>query len=321
MRPNFEIVDRSKSKLTQAEKDEIHHVVEDLWIDLVQPLPEEKEKSPEDLFIIEKTNVFAREEFTELAISGEPVISPNQFHLVPEAVLRQHFPEKPSLTFAQGPNIYVSDEITGLQRCETFLHEAYHTLAVRKAAYQREGNLKKHLRHGYSLYQDEEKSDLSGYDEGITEQMAFRRVSQHAAELIAELNLTGSDALLQVDPFYETYIKVIETVMCGISEQGSLSRDELWKKVRRGYFTGEMHYLRKVDRVFGPGSMRVLAAMGADQTTLFKMSEAEKTDRIHHYFCKPEEREMLAQEILTPEEFKKYCHQKTLVQTIEPTPL
>jgi hypothetical protein len=40
------------------------------------------------------------------------------------------------------------------------------------------------------------------------------------------------------------------------------TRDEVWQRIKKGYFTGELMHLRDIERTLGPGTLEKVAAAG-----------------------------------------------------------
>lgn len=79
--------------------------------------------------------------------------------------------------------------------------------------------------------------------------------------------------------------------------------EEFWQEVKRGMFSGQMMHLRKIERAWGPGSLRVLAALGS----------ATKKDAPEYKLAMqfisepdPEKREEIAHQLLNEREWLRY---------------
>lgn len=85
------------------------------------------------------------------------------------------------------------------------------------------------------------------------------------------------------------------------------THEEVFQKIKKGFFTGDMMHLRLIEEVFGPGSLRVLAAMGTEGATK-DTDEGELYKKIEEFFLSEnqEERNRLADDILATRERLAY---------------
>lgn len=65
---------------------------------------------------------------------------------------------------------------------------------------------------------------------------------------------------------YSEEIKVLDLVLSGIAEWKGVSEQDVWGIFKKEYFTGKLFFLRDIERVFGKGSLRMLAS--ADKSTI-----------------------------------------------------
>ncbi len=86
-----------------------------------------------------------------------------------------------------------------------------------------------------------------------------------------------------------------------LQEEDKIALSDMEQKFILAQFTGQTFHMRKIDRVFGPGSTRVLAALGCPMDSAEE--KKEKTALITQYFASSdiEEKKKLQQMILSAE--------------------
>ena len=100
----------------------------------------------------------------------------------------------------------------------------------------------------------------------------------------------------------------MKEIIFRISEKQGEEYQTVWKRFERGYFTGEMMHMRDVERTFGKGSLRILAAAYPESENRDDIDE-----KIFEYFDAKteEEKDELAKEILNEREFEIYLKRKS----------
>ena len=90
-----------------------------------------------------------------------------------------------------------------------------------------------------------------------------------------------------------------------IAEKNSESKEAVWMRFKKGEFTGEMMHLREVERTFGKGALRVLAALGSGTRNMKRSKLIEQTES---YFKTDDvaAQEKIAKEILIERERLRY---------------
>mgnify|MGYP001566357251 CR=1 FL=1 len=100
-------------------------------------------------------------------------------------------------------------------------------------------------------------------------------------------------------------MKIVRLVIKKVAEKKGITYDEVWKKIKKGYFSGEMMHLRDVEDVFGHGSLRFLGALGSGEVL---GGRGELNQKFYMYFKTDDksERNKIAREVLNERERLKY---------------
>ena len=81
-----------------------------------------------------------------------------------------------------------------------------------------------------------------------------------------------------------------------MAKENNLEADEIWQKLRKGLFTGEMMFLRMFEKTFGPNTLKILAKFGASG----QIEDEEVYEKFKQYFdASLENREDIAKILLS----------------------
>ena len=158
-----------------------------------------------------------------------------------------------------------------------------------------------------------------GLTEVATEKIVSDILEKNREFLIKEFNISKEE--IEKDNkfvFYKQDASVIdiavekwaENLKKNPNENGSLKNikdsTELWKIIKKNLFTGDMMYLRSFEDTFGPGSLRVLAALSSYGAS--KKYEPDVHSEFELFFKEPnqQEREKIANRILSERERLNY---------------
>jgi hypothetical protein len=235
-----------------------------------KPIKGEIEKSESENRFIVKCNSYLNGELADLGVEEKSDITPEAVHFLPSKVFKKLNPENLSASVSLGENSIQIDkqEMRGrLDLYKTVTHEMVHTAAFRKKQIQTEGGIIKvdTLRGGY-LTRNPESPDhehFRGLGEAIVEKTTMDILKKHAGEIVADFNISPEEQKQPVDWQYDN-MEVLNAIIRKIAESSGEEESIEWEKFKKGQFTGEMMHLRDIEKVFGKGSLRVLAAMGPD---------------------------------------------------------
>ncbi len=224
----------------------------------------ELEKTPEQLSLIDKTNtVFARE-FHELGLTSifEP-IDPRSVHFLTPQVHKDLFPSARSEahTETRFRAVVVTDDIAvGVgERTFVFLHEAVHYFSKQGIVYNPSIDSPSRSRSGYSI-----DTRTGAYFEGLNE-----AIVDSVASMVQERNFKMFYGEQQDFPIivasYPEEIKVLEAIVEKLFEYNNVPKSDISKNIISGLFTGDMSWLKDIDKVFGKGSLKLLAKFGRSE--------------------------------------------------------
>lgn len=318
---NFKIVGRNLSKEQIEESGE--HIKNKLEESL-KPLENELEKTPDELKFIELMNSFLSVEFEELGIDRPSKILPEQIHLFDKDGFKKNFSDtKYSFHQHSTKAAYIDKEGKSRKRLgHTIVHEAIHILSSKKYFRDAKGNhgmTKSGYLHVQSPIREGDRSDINkrfklsnlkhehmrGFNEAVIDVMAIELLGKNSKNLIDEFKITNEEIKENLVGYVE-FVEILNIVIDGVAERDGKSKEEVWKKFKKGVITGDMMHLREIEKTFGSGSLRVLAFMGTNDAT--KLSEDHATQKIKKYFetDSEDEREKIAEEIFGDRELKAY---------------
>ena len=113
---------------------------------------------------------------------------------------------------------------------------------------------KKIVRQKYSYDYSEH---FMGLTEAITEKMTIEILNNISKQSKFPLKKEQSELL----GHYSELIEVLNIIIEKVAKENDQNKNEIWENFKIGLFTGEMMYLRKVEKIFGKGSLRILAAL------------------------------------------------------------
>jgi hypothetical protein len=144
-------------------------------------------------------------------------------------------------------------------------------------------------RVGYGVTHPLEKDHehFRGFKRAVIDRMVVYSAQKHSDTLWKKLRIESSQQ------FGDNYLEqtdqlLLNLIVKTLSEERGVPEDLVWNQIVQGTFTGGMMHLRAIDKVFGKGSLRVLAAMGSG----VKNYPPEETDgAILRYFSSDDEKE------------------------------
>lgn len=277
---------------------------------------------------------------------GLESISPEKIHFLPRHIFRKFFPEAAEESIAcsspESSGIYVNrdncvDEEGFLDRRYLFrvlLHEELEILGYRKYFLETKGTIFKRImaeryRQGYRVFHpgyDEERAHehFRGLKEAVIEKMIEEFFERHGKEIEGleerrfvvpeEVYVPGPEETERKERVgekpleYSAYKDVLERVISKIAMMSHEDEGNVWKIFKKGLFTGEMLHLREVDKVFGTGSLRILAVLGSQGVAKEELPEQEINYLVREYFETDDlaRREKIAEEVLNNEELERY---------------
>ena len=274
----------------------------------LEPVPGEIDKSGEIFNFIETINGYLNEELQSLGL-GEVQLDARRIHVLPPEVFQREFPHRPDANGVYRGNedgVYVEKDKSRLQAYKSLLHEVVHQIAFRSFFANPETRQTYTTRNGYTNEQanEENHEHFRGLNEAVVDSIVKEVFMKHKDELIKEFSISEEEQKESVS-YYQGYMDILNIVMDKIAERNDESRESVWSRFKKGEFTGEMMHMRDVEKTFGKGALRVLAALGSGTKNARRSKLIEE---MKEYFQTDDEavRERLAKEILIERERLKY---------------
>lgn len=279
----------------------------------------EFEKTAEDFKMIEKINSYLAEEFEESGAEEkmEPIL-PEQIHYISAESYDKNFPKKAKMgteaLYSEAQRAIHINAETFSKRMEKYyatLHEATHAAAVHQTRVEeKEGKPKiAALKCGYgtSYYLPEKEEFVYQFkwlNEAVTEKITRETATKHQEEIAKEFGLSKEE-MMSVPDCYGDFLKILDAAVKKTAKKSGEAEEAVWKKIKKGYFEGEMMHLRDIERACGAGALRMLAAIGESSDFA---SRAETSEMILIYFQTDDEaeKEEIANIILKEKELEKY---------------
>ena len=273
-----------------------------------RPLEGELEKTQEQLRFIELLDGYLQKELEEIGIDDGYSLFPEQFHLMPRDVFEKHIHDfVPAFHTPIENNIYINTTRMNEQDVyHSMIHEAIHGLSYHKVHVDPKENKLKVYRIGYETINvsTREPRRFEGVTEGITEKMAREIYERHKEEFLKEVGL-DVDLEPSMPVMYGEYIHILDIIMEKLAAEKNEDIQEVWRRFKRGMFSGDMMHLSDIEDVFGKGSLRVLANLHSGKSHL---THQELSEKVEEYFqCGDSSvRDGLASEILEGDDLEKY---------------
>ena len=156
-----------------------------------------------------------------------------------------------------------------------------------------------------------------GLNEAVTDKLARELLLKNHEKIFTKKEFEGMELFIIkqiVVHGYTDYIVVLDKIINTIAEFEYKEPSEVWNDIKKKYFKGELMYFRKIEDMFGIGSLRVLAAM--DKTNKTSKNNSEKQLKIEKYFSSGTtfaERERLAKEILDESEYGRFERHQQII--------
>lgn len=303
-------------ELTFKDKEEIDLAIKTEKTMITGLMEDETEKTSEQLRIIEKVNEHLNEELQDMGIKKEFSLSSNKIHFLPGDVYKKQFSGKTEAGFTNviDNEIFVdlSQAINNKKLYSIILHESIHLVsAERYAAEKNKMQISVWLgKSGYENIKDPIglHEHLRGFNEVVVTKVSQGIFKKHKKELTKELRLSKKEKKAGAHG-YRT--EILDLIISEIARENNEKEKDVWNRFKKGLFTGEMMHLRDIERTFGRGSLRVIAALYS--STKKEINSEEAYDKIIDYLVTNNEKrkEEIAKEILIDREWVAYKKQRS----------
>ncbi len=293
--------------LDEKEREKIAAHFEESFREGLEPVAGEIEKSGEVLRYVEKINGYLNEELKVLGLE-EVQLDARRIHILPTDDFKKEFPhaEANGVYRDSADGVYVKQDKSRLQAYKSLLHEVVHQISFRSVYGNPETRQTYVLRNGYTNEQPNEEGHehFRGLNEAVVDSIVKEILNKHAHELIKEFSINEEEQHESVN-YYSEFMEILNTVMDKIAEKNGENRETVWERFKKGEFTGKMMHMRDVERTFGKGALRVLAALGSGTK---HMRYPKMIEKMKGYFQSDDEaeKERIAKEILIEREKLRY---------------
>ena len=269
----------------------------------------ELEKTPEELEVIATINEYLKQEFEEMGIKDTPSINPEQIHILPPEIFKKYSKNGSGVYSPMYNSTICKREENRLQLYKTMLHECVHMVSAQKY----HADIKKkdisEYRTGYGLKNVMDQHEhFRGLNEAITENITKDILHKNKDNLIKKFNIPEEESN-NTNLSYTDYRAILNVIIKKVAKYKGEDEAIVWKRIKKGQFTGEMMHLRDIEKTFGKGSLRVLASLGSGTKDL---PEEEINEKILRYFTIEDiaERDSIAHKVLVERERFRYIQRK-----------
>jgi hypothetical protein len=248
----------------------------------LKPVEGEIEKSGDILQFIDKVEGYLNEELKDLGL-GDIQLDARRMHIVPAEYFKESYKDAEinGVYRDYWDGIYVSQGKNRLQAYKSLLHEIIHQISHR-SIYANPKTKENYIsRVGYSNIKISEEAyeHFRGMNEAVVDETVKEILQKHADELVKDLGITEEEQKQPVN-YYHDYMEILEIIMDKVAEKNDESRESVWSRFKKGQFSGEMMHLRDIERTFGKGALRVLAALGSVTSNIGNVT----TGKVLEYF-------------------------------------
>jgi len=204
-----------------------------------------------------------------------------------------------------------SDEFARADFYHTNIHEMIHQASYHKYSLENihEATPEKHIqeltdlepdiyRMGYAIYgkKPEDHNHFYYLDEAVVEKLSNEMMHEHQWVLyklagihdyaISSATNGWVDRKKQIEykPGYEKIVNILDLVIKKIAQKKNEPIEDVWRRFKKGLFTGELMHLRDIEKTFGKGSLRFIEQLF---TLIQKSNKKEKRKlfpKINAYF-------------------------------------
>jgi hypothetical protein len=264
--------------LTETDKQEVNEFIKGFSADAEEPVQGEIEKSPEIEQAIFEINQYRDEIAEELGLPKPIPLKPSQIHLLPPEDFQERYPNYSADVWANhenvGDGIFLkykprlrSLDITKMVLLHEGIHvDSFRAFFTRNVDGQAIDNLTGETRSGYATgkpMQEREHEHFLALNEAVVQKITWEKIRDRIPTVVN-------------NPTYIVEIGILDAIINRIAEVNSEDEQIVWKRIKRGLFTGEMMHLRQIERVYGKGSLEILANL--------KMDDLEQMKKAIEYF-------------------------------------
>ena len=243
--------------------------------------PDELEKTPLELEIIQTCKDMLRTTLSAFGIDKKLEINADQIHIYPP----EKYPDRENKTIANVAVVTQKIEVkrrgSKTKMIAALLHEMIH-LASDLVFYSHVSDVDGLLdisdaKSGYRLHSEWKtggKHKFVGLNEAITDILMYRILKKNEETLKNQFRISISEEIISYTTFWDIVKKIIDKIAIVTGSEFETILDDYI----RAQFTGEMMHLRDIERLYGKGSLQVLALLGYDETLTPLIQKYFETD-------------------------------------------
>lgn len=280
-----------------------------------QKIQGEYEKTKEESKAIDLINNFLQQEIKELNVEPKDSILPNRVHFIDGQIAKSLEIESDGVYSTRKDAVFINKDnfIDGrLNFYKNILHEIIHYYSFNSLIAIDSTKDIKNYRSGFVSHNPEDTSrheHLRGFNEAVVEKVLQDILRKNRDFLIKELNITNKEIKSRENAvsYYTKESDLLNIIIDELAKFKNKNPDEIWKDIKKGLFTGNMMFLRDIEKVFGPGSLRVLAVMDSKGSNK-NDSEERLFNNLDEFFKtkNQKQRDILAKQILSERERLRY---------------
>ncbi len=254
----------------------------------------ELEKTAEELRVIDYIDDLLKEEFCDLGIIEMPEIHPDRFVFISE----EDFSQRESKEGVKGTYFSFEDvamfcrerSLNRVDLYKTMMHEAVHMTSHMKHWVDVKNKKINQYRVGYSIantsHPDDRHPHLNAFNEGVTELTVEQFFHKHKNDIVKKFDF--SDEEFREAKFSYALFRSIVMVICeGVAAYEGVKKIDVWERIKKGQFTGELMHLRGIERAYGFEALDVLDALEIDDSDIANSTKevaSQKNEKILEYF-------------------------------------
>ena len=302
-------------KTLEEDKSDIKNNIEKDLSSKEEKIHGEYKKTKEELEAINLINKYLQKEIKELDIEPKSSIDISRIHFVNKEIAQKSDIHGFGVFYSDRDSISINKDVFFGERLLLYriiLHEMIHYYSFNSIIFTGSTNDIDDYRCGYSVYSKNETfrhGHFYGFNEAVTEKIVKDILRNNIQELKNKFNISEKEFKEEnkLRSLYKNEINILDLIIDNMAKFYKKDPKEIWNNFKKGFFNGDMMHLRDIEETFGPGSLRVLAAM----TSKGGMKNIQKENifsNLVKFFKEKnqEKRNKLANEILSERERLHY---------------
>lgn len=293
----------AKSDVPENEKDDLETHLRRKQYRSKDPVSErEIEKGIEEKKFIDLAQKSVLEEIKKLGLDVPEIFDPVRIHILPADFQSNRLENNSGQYRSVEDCIVIKKQKDNFRFYQVVVHELIHAYSWNKFYVKetKDGFKGGSKRSGYAYISkddDEDYEKFRGFTEAIVEDFQ-REITYKNAEELARMT-TDNQSILEIKALnqnsYYFERELLHYAVDKFARQNNIENNEVWQKLRKGLFTGEMMFLRMFEKTFGPDTMKILAVFGEAG----EMEDEEVYEEFKKYFdASVEERSKIAEALL-----------------------